>query len=87
MPKIPLTVVVLTRNEEDNIAFFLGRTVSYSIYVFTAAGLKATSLGDAFRDAITSPWGIALQVLMLIGLFLLARLPWATWLGKKVYST
>lgn len=65
------------------IAFFLGRTISYSIYVFTAAGLKATSLGDAFRDAITSPWGIALQVLMLIGLFLLARLPWARWLGKK----
>jgi uncharacterized membrane protein YdjX (TVP38/TMEM64 family) len=65
------------------LAFFLGRTISYSIYVFTAAGLKATSLGDAFRDAITSPWGIALQVLMLIGLYLLARLPWAKWLGKK----
>lgn len=63
------------------IAFFLGRTVSYSIYVFSAAGLKATSLGDAFRDAITSPWGIALQVLMLIGLVLLARIDWAKWLG------
>lgn len=63
------------------IAFFLGRTVSYSIYVFSAAGLKATSLGQAFRDAITSPWGIALQVLMLIGLVLLARIDWAKWLG------
>jgi uncharacterized membrane protein YdjX (TVP38/TMEM64 family) len=65
------------------LAFFLGRAVSYSIYVFTAAGLRATSLGDAFRDAITSPWGIALQVLMLIGLVLLARIDWAKWLGRK----
>ena len=65
------------------LAFFVGRTVSYSIYVFTAAGLRATSLGDTFKEAITSPWGIALQVIMLIGLVLLARLPWAKWLGKK----
>jgi uncharacterized membrane protein YdjX (TVP38/TMEM64 family) len=66
------------------LAFFLGRTVSYSIYVFTAAGLRATSLGDAFREALTSPWGIALQVVMLIGLVLLAKIDWAKWLsGKK----
>jgi uncharacterized membrane protein YdjX (TVP38/TMEM64 family) len=65
------------------IAFFLGRTVSYSIYVFTAAGLRATSLGDAFREALTSPWGIALQVVMLIGLVLLAKIDWAKWLGGK----
>ncbi len=66
------------------IAFFIGRTISYSIYVFTAAGLKATSLGDVFRDALTSPWGIALQVAMLVGLYLLARLPWARLLdGRK----
>ena len=65
------------------IAFFLGRTISYSIYVFTAAGLRATSLGDTFREAITSPWGIALQVVMLIALVLFARIDWAKWLGKK----
>lgn len=65
------------------IAFFLGRTISYSIYVFTAAGLKATSLSDTFREAITSPWGIALQVLMLIGLFLLAKVNWAKLLSGK----
>lgn len=65
------------------LAFFLGRTVSYSIYVFTASGLKATSLGDSFRDALTSPWGIALQVAMLIGLVLLAKIDWAKWLGGK----
>jgi uncharacterized membrane protein YdjX (TVP38/TMEM64 family) len=63
------------------LAFFLGRTVSYSIYVFTAAGLRATSLGDTFKEAVTSPWGIALQVAMLIGLVLFARIDWAKWLG------
>lgn len=68
------------------LAFFLGRAVSYSIYVFTAAGLRATSLGDAFRDALTSPWGIALQVIMLMGLFLLARIDWAKWLGGRKKS-
>ena len=65
------------------LAFFLGRTISYSFYVFTAAGLRATSLGDAFREALTSPWGIALQVLMLIGLVLLARIDWAKRLGGR----
>jgi uncharacterized membrane protein YdjX (TVP38/TMEM64 family) len=65
------------------LAFFLGRTVSYSIYVLTASGLKATSLGDTIRDAITSPWGIALQVAMLIGLVLFARIDWAKWLNGK----
>jgi uncharacterized membrane protein YdjX (TVP38/TMEM64 family) len=65
------------------LAFFLGRTVSYSIYVFSAAGLRATSLGDAFREALTSPWGIALQVAMLIGLFFLAKIDWAKWLGRN----
>ena len=58
-------------------AFFLGRIVSYSIYVFTAAGLRATSLGDTFREAITSPIGIAIQVAMLLALFALARIDWA----------
>lgn len=63
------------------LAFFLGRTVSYSIYVFTAAGLRATSLGDTFTEAVTSPIGIAIQVAMLIGLVLLARIDWAKRLG------
>jgi uncharacterized membrane protein YdjX (TVP38/TMEM64 family) len=65
------------------LAFFLGRAVSYSIYVLTAASLRATSLGDMFGEALTSPWGLALQVVMLIGLVLLARIDWAKWLGRK----
>lgn len=65
------------------LAFFLGRTISYSLYVFTASGLRATSLGDAFHDAVTNPLGIAIQVAMLAGLVLLARIDWAKWLGGK----
>jgi len=63
------------------LAFFLGRTISYSIYVFTAAGLRATSLGDTFREAVTSPLGIAIQVAMLIALVAFARIDWTKRLG------
>jgi uncharacterized membrane protein YdjX (TVP38/TMEM64 family) len=62
-------------------AFFAGRIVSYSIYVFTAAGLRGSSLGDTFRDAITSPLGIAIQVAMMLAVVALARIDWAKRLG------
>jgi len=62
-------------------AFFLGRTVSYSIYVFTAAGMRETRLGDAFRDAVTSPLGIAIQLAMIAALVAFARIDWAKRLG------
>jgi membrane protein YqaA with SNARE-associated domain len=62
-------------------AFFVGRTVSYSIYVLTAAGLRDTSLGDAFRHALTSPLGIAIQVAAILALVAFARIDWAKRLG------
>jgi uncharacterized membrane protein YdjX (TVP38/TMEM64 family) len=65
------------------LAFFLGRIVSYAIYTLTAAGLRATSLGDTFKQALTSPWGIALQIAMLIALVLFARIDWSKWLAKN----
>jgi membrane protein YqaA with SNARE-associated domain len=60
VPLLPLTA-----------AFFSGRLVSYSIYV-SAASVAEQSLGSILADALTSPWGLALQVAMLIGLALLA---------------
>lgn len=60
VPLLPLTA-----------AFFSGRLVSYSIYV-SAAGLAEQSLGSILIDALTSPWGLALQVAMLAALALLA---------------
>ena len=64
-------------------AFFAGRIVSYSLYGAGAKGIKSTSLGDAFRDGLTSPVGIALQVAMLAGLVLLMKVDWEKKLGVK----
>ena len=60
VPLLPLTA-----------AFFSGRLVSYSIYV-GAASIAEQSLGSILVDALTSPWGLVLQVAMLIALALLA---------------
>lgn len=63
-------------------AFFLGRLVSYSFYAASAKGLRGTSLGEAFTGALTSPWGIALQIVMIVLLAVLARVDWGRWLPK-----
>ncbi len=59
VPLLPLTA-----------AFFAGRLVSYSIYVGLAT-VAEKNLGDLALDALTSPLGMALQVLMLVALALL----------------
>ena len=66
------------------LAFFAGRLVSYSIYAGSAKAIEGLTLGDTFKDAVTSPWGIALQVAMLAGLVALARVDWAKRLGRKL---
>jgi membrane protein YqaA with SNARE-associated domain len=58
-------------------AFFVGRLVSYSIYVAGAAALKETNLGQLVADSLRSPWGIAVEVLLLAGLVLLGRVDWS----------
>jgi uncharacterized membrane protein YdjX (TVP38/TMEM64 family) len=64
-------------------AFFAGRVVSYSIYVFSASGLRATTLGDTFRDALTSSTGIALQLVMIAALVGFTLIDWSKWFGRK----
>ena len=71
VPLVPLTA-----------AFFAGRIVSYSIYV-SAASLADRSLGGVLSDALTSPLGIALQVLMLGGLVALVRVDWARLAARR----
>jgi uncharacterized membrane protein YdjX (TVP38/TMEM64 family) len=58
-------------------AFFVGRLVSYSIYVGGASAAAETSVGQQITKSFTSPWAIALQVLMLAGLVLLSRVDWS----------
>jgi membrane protein YqaA with SNARE-associated domain len=71
VPLIPLTA-----------AFFLGRLVSYSLYV-TAATAAEDTLGSVLGDAFGSPVGIALQLGMLAGLVLLLRVDWAERLRRR----
>lgn len=64
-------------------AFFLGRTISYAIYATTAKEIGETSLGDTFRHSLTSPWGLAVQLLMLGLLVGFTQIDWAGRLGGK----
>ena len=65
------------------LAFFAGRLVSYSIYAGSAKAVEHLTLGETFRDALTSPVGIGLQVVMLAGLVALAKVDWVRLLAKK----
>lgn len=59
------------------LAFFLGRLVSYSVYVGGASAVRRTAVGELLTDSLVSPWGIALQLVLLAGLVLLGRVDWA----------
>lgn len=62
-------------------AFFAGRIVSYTLYAFGAQEIRKTDMGAVFAESFTSPWGIALQLVMLAGLVALTRIDWAKRLG------
>ncbi len=62
--------------------FFAGRIVSYSLYVAGASAAKQTDLGELVMDSFTSPWGIALQIVMLAGIYGLTRIDFVK-LAKK----
>ncbi|WP_305097035.1 hypothetical protein [Croceibacterium aestuarii] len=62
-------------------AFFSGRIVSYSIYAGSAKALQVSSFADGLREGFASPLGIALQVVLLLGLVALVRIDWAKHLG------
>lgn len=61
-------------------AFFAGRLVSYAIYAAGAKGVAKSSIGDAFRHAITSPVGIAVQLSMIALLVAFTQIDWEKWL-------
>lgn len=71
VPLVPLTA-----------AFFAGRLVSYTLYV-TAASAAKDSLDEVLGDAIGSPLGIGLQVVMLAALVVLVRLDWTKLLACR----
>lgn len=62
------------------LAFFVGRVGYYTLYAFTARQLSASSYLDDFHDRLTSPLGIAVQLVVIVGLILLMRVDWTRWL-------
>jgi uncharacterized membrane protein YdjX (TVP38/TMEM64 family) len=63
-------------------AFFVGRTVSYAIYATGAEAASDTDTGQVLLSSLTSWWGVALQVAMLAGIVLLARVDWVRLLTR-----
>ena len=59
------------------LAFFSGRIITYSIYAASAHRFKESSLAETFLNNLTSPWGIAIQLISLAALVLLARIDWS----------
>lgn len=59
------------------IAFFAGRLVSYTIYGGSARMLEHYSLEETLMETLTSPWGIAVQILLLVMLAVLPQINWA----------
>jgi uncharacterized membrane protein YdjX (TVP38/TMEM64 family) len=64
------------------VAFFCGRVVSYTIYVVGASAVEE-SVGDAIGESLTSPVGIAIQLLALAGLVALLRVDWVGLLALR----
>lgn len=63
-------------------AFMIGRSVSYSISVLGASTLKENAMSTALLDSIKSPWGIAIQIAGLLGLYLLLKVDWSKRLSR-----
>ena len=68
--------------EPLTVAFFLGRLVSYSIYV-SLATLADKQFGSVLGQLLGSPWSIALQVILIVGVCLLPFVNWKRYLGRK----
>jgi membrane protein YqaA with SNARE-associated domain len=64
------------------LAFFLGRLVSYSIYV-TVATLADKQLGNVVGEIFGSPWSISLQVVLLVAVCTLPFVNWRRFLDRS----
>jgi uncharacterized membrane protein YdjX (TVP38/TMEM64 family) len=63
-------------------AFFAGRVGAYFIYAAGAAKIRETSIGDAFRDALSRPIAIGVQLVFIALLVAFTRVDWARWLSN-----
>lgn len=58
-------------------AFAIGRLISYSTYVTSAHLAKDSSIGSIVIGSVTSPAGIAIQLLTLLVFVLIGNINWA----------
>jgi len=58
------------------LAFAIGRSITYSSYVAGAHLVKHSSFGDVVLETLRSPWAIAAQIIMVIGVIALGMHPW-----------
>jgi hypothetical protein len=64
------------------LAFFVGRLISYSIYVGLAT-LADRQFGNVIGQIFGSPWSIAIQVVLLMGVCVLPFLNWRRFLPQS----
>ena len=57
-------------------AFALGRTISYSTYVTGASVIAASNFGEVLLHELRSPWAIATQIALILGLVVLGNINW-----------
>ncbi|MDE2383821.1 MAG: hypothetical protein KGO53_04315 [Alphaproteobacteria bacterium] len=67
-------------------AFFLGRTVAYSVYALTVKSIRETTIGESFQTALTSPYGLASQLVMLILLALAVQVDWGRLFSSRPHG-
>jgi len=58
------------------LAFAIGRSFTYSTYVYAADSFSHTDLGKQFLAEMFSPLMIAIQVLLILGIVLLGKIKW-----------
>lgn len=58
------------------LAFAVGRTITYSSYVTGAHLVKQSNFGDVVLETLKSPWALAAQVLMVVGVIALGMHHW-----------
>ena len=64
------------------LAFALGRSISYSTYVSGAAFVAASNIGEIAIHQLKSPWAIATQIAMILGLVALGSVDWKSRLKR-----
>lgn len=64
------------------LAFFGGRIVSYFLYALTSRTITAATLGDAFRERITSAPVIVTEIVAIVLLALFVKVDWPKLLAR-----